>query len=200
MKLTRSEAMKLRHAVRRIDTILEATEYADLLAGKAWYLDAHAVAASIAAETGLTVRQCAGIIAALSPRCQWGANKSAAIKVARAAVAGEPLPSGIAGLPSNHVKAWRIAHGEDPLDVLGGPKVRAFFANIMGDEETVTVDAWAARAAEGRWIEQAPARRRYDLLAESYRRAARKRGLTPRECQAAVWTAFRRAHARALTD
>lgn len=199
MKLTRSEAMKLRHAVMRLDGWLDAATAEDLAAGIGWYDRARAVAESIAAETGLPARQCAGIIAALSPRCQWGANVSGARATAIAAVNGKPMPA-IAGILSNRRKAWRIANGEDAGVVLSGPKVRAFFANIMGDVETVTIDMWAARAAEGRSNEQAPVRRRYELCAESYRRAARRRGMTPRDAQAAVWTVFRRTHARAIYD
>jgi hypothetical protein len=82
------------------------------------------------------------------------------------------------GTLANRAKAWRIACGEDPDAVLSGPKVRAFFANIMGDVDAVTMDVWAARAAEGRRNENAPVRRRYRLLAESYRRAGERRGCT----------------------
>lgn len=205
MQLTRSEAMRLRHAVARVDSWLDVATLDDLANGVAWYDRAYGMAQTIAAETwrkherGLTTRQCAGVIAALSPRCQWATNVSAARIMAHAAAAGAPMPH-CAGTLSNRRKAWRIANGEDPDLVLGGPKVRAFFANIMGDVESVTVDAWAARAAEGRWVEQAPTRRRYELLAETYRRVARKRGMAARDVQAAVWTVFRRTNARALYD
>jgi len=199
MNLTRSEAMKLRHAVARVDAWLDLATEEDLILGRSWYDRAYRAAATIAAETGLSTRQCAGIIAALSPRCQWATNVRAARTIAHAAVSGAPMPV-VAGTMTNRRKAWRIAHGADPDSVLSGPKVRAFFANIMGDEDEVTVDVWAARAAEGKRNEQAPVRRRYALLAEAYRRVARKRGYCPRDVQAAVWTAYRRTHARALYD
>jgi hypothetical protein len=193
MKLTRSEAMRLRHAVARVDGWLDAATAEDLAAGLAWYDRAHAAAESMAAESGLTVRQCAGVIAALSPRCQWASNVTAARRMVLAAAADESQPVAN-GTLANRAKAWRIACGEDPRAVLGGPKVRAFFANIMGDVEAVTIDVWAARAAEGRRNENAPVRRRYQLLAHAYRRAGERRGMHPRDVQAAVWTAYRRRH------
>jgi hypothetical protein len=194
LKLTRAEAARLRHSVARVDGWLSVATAADLAAGLAWYDRARGMAESMALdESGLSVRHCAGVIAALSPRCQWATNVSAARKMIRAAVAGKPQPV-TAGTLSNRAKAWRIANGEDPELVLSGPKVRAFFANIMGDREAVTVDVWSARAAEGRDWPHAPVKRRYRLLAESYRRAGERRGMCPRDAQAAVWTAYRRLH------
>lgn len=195
LKLTRSEAMKLRHAVARVDDWLELATADDLALGLAWYDNAGAIAESLARESDyrLSQRHCAGVIAALSPRCQWGANVAGARAIVRAAINGHPEPV-VAGTKGNRRKAWRIANGADPDAVLSGPKVRAFWANICGDVEVVTVDVWAARAAEGRDNAQAPVRRRYAICAEAYRRAARRRGMTPRDAQAAVWTVFRRTH------
>jgi hypothetical protein len=193
VKLTRSEAAKLRHSVARVDGWLSVATAQDLADGLSWYDRAHREAEAMAAETGLSVRQCAGIIAALSPRVQWAENVAGAWRMARAGAAGESEPR-TNGMLRNRRKAWRIAQGEDPELVLGGPKVRAFFANIMGDREAVTIDVWAARAAEGCASLHAPVRRRYLLLAESYRRVARARGMHPRDVQAAVWTVHRRLH------
>jgi hypothetical protein len=85
-------------------------------------------------------------------------------------------------------QAWRIANGEAPLAVLNGPKVRSFWANIMGDTDAVTCDVWAVFVALGRKDERmvsTPAR--YRMVADAYRRAAAILGVTPRGCQAAVW-------------
>lgn len=199
MKLTRSEAMTLRHSMARVDGWFEAATAQDLADGLAWYDRAYRAAERMADRYGVSVRCAAGVIAALSPRAQWGSNVAGAEKMIASAVAGEGQPS-VNGLPDNRAKAWRIATGEDPDEVLSGPKVCAFFANILGDTEAVTIDMWAARAAEGWANERAPARRRYALLSESYRRVARKRGLCPRDVQAAVWTVYRRLNARAVYD
>lgn len=199
MKLTRSEAMRLRHAAARVDGWLNAATAQDLADGLAWYDRARREAERMAVDSGLPVRSCAGVIAALSPRCQWASNVRAAEKMIRSAGAGEAEPI-VNGTLGNRAKAWRIARGEDPDAVLGGPKVRAFYANIMGDTDAVTVDIWAARAAEGRENPNAPVRRRYELCAEAFRHVGRRRGMHPRDVQAAVWTVYRRTNARATYD
>jgi hypothetical protein len=159
--------------------------------GETWYETARMTASAIAGAHGhLTPRHVAGIVAALSPRVSWGSNVAGAYRLAEAASRGWPEPI-VAGTRSNRRKAWAIADGGDPETILGGPKVRAFFANLLGDDDAVTVDVWAARAAEGEWREQAPSGRRYLTIAQAYRDAAALRGVTPRTMQATVWCAVR---------
>jgi hypothetical protein len=194
VKLTRSEAMRLRHSVARVDGWLSVATAQDLANGLAWYDRARDEALRMAYMPGCgSVKHAAGVIAALSPRCQWASNVTAAERMIRAAATRDLEPV-TAGTLSNRAKAWRIACGEDPELVLSGPKVRAFYANIMGDRDAVTVDVWAARAAEGRDWPHAPVKRRYRLLVETYRRAGERRGMHPRDAQAAVWTVYRRLH------
>jgi hypothetical protein len=163
---------------------------AELAEGLEWYGVAGASADSLAAGALISRAQAAGVIAALSPRCQWTQNIAAAAKLVDAWTAGRPRPM-VAGFNGNAAKAWAILEcgpDVDPLDVLGGPKVRAFYANIMGDLDAVTVDVWAARAAEGKhFTDRAPAGKRYERIAASYRAAAAIVGVSPRDMQAAVW-------------
>jgi hypothetical protein len=81
------------------------------------------------------------------------------------------------------------------LSVLNGPKVRAFYSNIMGDTDAVTVDTWAVRVATGRTGKHAEwtigTKRRYAAVADAYRRAAVILGVDPRTVQAATWVAAR---------
>jgi hypothetical protein len=88
-------------------------------------------------------------------------------------------------LGANVRKAYRILEGD--IHAVKGPKVIAFFLNIIGDENHVTVDIWATRAAVGRSI---PGKDRA-LIAEAYRRAAKKRNVSPRDFQATVWVTVR---------
>lgn len=179
--------------VGRILAYYDAASAADLAAGLDWYARAEREACALAAGTPLSPYQCAGVIAALSPRVTWATNLAAAAAMVSAAARDLPEPV-VAGLSANRTKAWRIAHGEDPDTVLGGPKVRAFHANITGDHDAVTVDVWAARAAEGHRDERAPTGRRYAAIADAYREAAARRGVAPRTMQATVWT-YVRGHA-----
>jgi hypothetical protein len=165
---------------------------ADLADGLSWYSRANDLAAALSAGAPISRAQAAGVIAALSPRNAWSSNVQGATAMVAAYAALEAEPT-VAGTNANRVKAWAILnHAGDPLDILGGPKVRAFYANIMGDLEAVTVDVWAARAAEGHDNPNAPAGNRYKRIAAAYREAASAVGIAPRDMQAAVWTYYRR--------
>ena len=164
---------------------------ADANEGTAWYADARAFAAGLAAGTLLTVEHAAGVIAALSPRVRWNTNKFAAATIVDAAQNGRSEPT-VAGLTKNRAKAWVIALGRMPLDVLGGQKVRAFYANILGDEDAVTVDVWAARVALGPDATDRIPARQYVAIADAYRLAADMRGVSPMVMQATTWVYIRR--------
>ncbi len=77
--------------------------------------------------------------------------------------------------------------------MLGGPKVRSFYANISGDQNAVTVDAWAQRIA-GYEYPNGLAPNKYDHYADAYRDAARRAGESPATMQAITWIAYRRQH------
>ena len=202
-------------AVRRVTRAFRASTPTERASGLGWYVTAWSAAWTIAeAATGarawarLTMAQrreravlVAGVIAALSPRCQWSTNVAWTGALVRAAWSGAPVPR--VHTRTMRAQAWRIARGEAPLSVLAGPKVRAFFANIVGDTDAVTVDVWAVRAARGdapvlgadgrlRWTDAGRvSAREYAAYADVYPRAARRLGVTPREVQAAVWVHVR---------
>jgi hypothetical protein len=105
---------------------------------------------------------------------------------------------GLDDLPRVHThtqrrKAKLIAQCHDPLDVLAGPKERAFYRCIMGYSDAVTVDVWAARVAEGHWKSPSITGRRYERIAAAYRAAARRAGVRPSTIQAATWIHIRGA-------
>lgn len=183
----RREAGLLGHMSKRItDTIFQATG-STLIEGAAWYHEAHTRAAELYPQD---VAVAAGVIAALSPRCRWEENLRRAAELLKAYQRGDEQP------PSLHLnlavnRAWAIAKGAEPLEVLGGPKVRAFYRNLLLDEESVTVDVWAARIAEGKVNPIAPNGRRYNLIARAYREAAQRLNISPATCQATAWIQVR---------
>ena len=178
--------------IARILHAFDNASASDALEGERWYETARVTAQALAAGTNLSVAHAAGVIAALSPRVRWETNvAAAATMIAAAGIGAFRMPS-VAGYNRNCEKAWKIANGEHPDDVLGGPKVRSFYANIMGDEQAVTIDVWAARVAEGESNKNAPSGNRYSNLAEAYRLAARARNVSPMVMQANVWVYVRR--------
>jgi hypothetical protein len=164
---------------------------ADANEGAEWYATAQAFAGALVAGTSLSLAQGAGVVAALSPRVQWSVNMAAATAIVDAAIRGVDEPI-VAGLSKNRAKAWAIANGGDSLTILGGQKVRSFYANIMGDVDAVTVDVWAARAALGEFATDRIPTRQYEAIADAYRLAADARGVTPMVMQATVWVYTRR--------
>ena len=114
-------------------------------------------------------------------------------------------------LKDNARKAWRILEGEDPEEVLGGPKVRSFYFTITdpSDPRSVVVDRHAVSVAYNRPLSDAEIGKAlgrkgaYDSISMLYQRAARiiSRELgevwTPAQTQAAVWTYWRRERAAA---
>lgn len=178
----------------------DASSADDLAQGLQWYGLAYELAAGLAGSD-YDHETCAGVIAAMSPMMNWASN----IRVARALVERHrdelPMPTAGFGLGRNVAKAWRILEGEDPTEVLSGLKVRAFYANILGDPDAVTVDRWAARIARNDYTDKGlVTTREYREIADAYREAAAMRGISARDLQAAVWTYARRLHGEPHND
>lgn len=175
-----------RSYVRRITHAWGNASPQDIADGHAWYAKAHQLALEISPDD---VARGAGIIAALSPRISWSRNKVAAQIIADRYRDGQEMPYVTGVLQANARKAWRIASGESPDVVLGGQKVKAFYANIIGDHDAVTVDTWAAKVATDDDTRLYP--HIYDDIASSYRHVARKVGVSPAILQASTWVAIR---------
>lgn len=159
-----------------------------------WYRESRRTARAMARRYGVSLKTTAGIIAALSPRTHWADNVRGAERVLYRRnlpdVLRELAPI-VPGFGANVRKAERIAEGEDPLVVLGGDKVRAFYRAILGDPDAVVIDVWMIRAAgEDPKVYKATGRA-YALMAEALRIAADEAGASPADFQAIVWTHVR---------
>ena len=173
--------------VRRILRHYRSAAPAVHAAGASWYAAAEHAAAEMWPERPDLA---AGVIAALSPRCQWVTNLAWARTMIAAARRGDAVPPAV-HTTAMRGQAWRIANGEAPLSVLNGPKVRAFYANVSGeDRDAVTVDVWAIRAAIPGHPESIPVRT-LRAVQDAYRRAARIAGVDASAMQAVVWVQVR---------
>jgi hypothetical protein len=157
---------------------------------RGWYTLAQGAARALSKEHGVTLHRAAGVIAALSPMNTWAVNLMLAGRVLAAASRGRRRRPARCGLRANVDKAWLIAQGARPLDVLSGPKVRSFYRNMTGDLDAVTIDRWAARAA-GLPDHYASSQSRYDEVSAAYREAAKTVGLSPAVFQAIIWCSIR---------
>ena len=178
----------------RILDVYEMATVPELDAGLHWYETAHDIA------RGLDPRnpaRAAGVIAALSPMKDWDNN----VKLAERAYA-DGRATGALG--SNTAKANAILDGADPLEVLGGNKVRNFYKSIANpaDPEAICIDRHAFDIAVGR-ITNDKSRTAlsrvgvYDAFGRAYHRAAAVIGregydILAAQLQAVTWTTWRR--------
>jgi hypothetical protein len=175
---------------RRILSVFDGAPDETHNEGELWYQNAREACDDLAERHGLVIDQAVGVVAALSPNTRWEMN----LLMAEELIANDRSMT----YPANTEKAYRILAGEAPDDVLGGFKVRSFYANILsgGFDNLVTVDGHAANIARG--IRQ-PIRlarvthRQYAELTRAYQNAARLRSVTPPVMQATTWVAWRAA-------
>jgi hypothetical protein len=106
------------------------------------------------------------------------------------------IPKTINHYPVNVTKAFSIVHeGARPETVLGGNKVRAFYANILNPRysKAVTVDTHAARAAFGKHNLTAQEvsftfrDKGNRVIQQAYKNVAKRYHVLPMKLQATVW-------------
>lgn len=189
-------------AVSNVLAVYNGASAFALRSGLSWYLDAHNFARIVGGGRPEHIRRNAGIIAALSPMNEWENNKRKAAQLIslRGRVSVARGQSNGIGLSTNVAKAIAIYNGRDPLDVLGGDKVRAFFSTILdptGDFDPV-IDRHAFDIAVG---ERTDEKRRgilsrkgvYHEFAHVYREAAKIAGIGSAQMQAITWVAWKEA-------
>jgi hypothetical protein len=183
-------ALQLEWEVNILATFRAAT--ADqVVEGKRWYPQASSTLASLAQGVPLD-SPVAAICAVLSPRITWQSNLEGVRRILQAIRCGSSVCPTVAGVRVNVDRAWKIATGEGSSADVSGPKVSAFYANLCGDYQRVTIDVWAARAAG---IDEAHHthldRYRYVYLERAYQVVAAELGFAPAELQAICWIVVR---------
>lgn len=181
----------------------------ELLAGSRFYPDALAYCLRLSRLYGCTVDCAAGVIAALSPNNHWRRNQHDANALIRAFCLGGHADANnvkVATYNANKIKALNVLSGAEPLSVLGGLKVRAFYDCIIGGD-SVCVDGHAYAIWTG---ERIPTTRTpkispklYAAIAADYRLAANQinqimeANYSACQVQAVTWLAWRRMIAEA---
>lgn len=162
-----------------------------------WYRDVAARdCAHIAQTTDVPFRTVAATMAILSPGPQYAVNVADTRRMCAWAATGfvGDVPT-VSTYGANRAKAAAMlggtAHGGDPAMYVTGPKVSAFFRNICGDLEHVTLDRHAVRPISQAGKDTPVNKTERASMEDAYRRAAAKVGLAPAEFQAVVWVAIR---------
>lgn len=159
----------------------------------AWYAQSQAYLESIAA--GYPLETVAAFFAVLSPQVGWDEQIRFHTVAWQACVAAGPsaklsLITG-PGLPANKAKALRIFKGESPATVLGGDKVKSFFANLTGCQSEVTVDRHALAIAYAGDPPATLTSKRYKLIRDAHREVGARLGYTAAGIQALTWVYWR---------
>jgi hypothetical protein len=172
----------------------------DFQEGMHWYANANTIARGMAERHKISTMAACGIIAALSPGSQWDRNVEDAklfLDEWTNGARGNDLPLVGSYGWRNVNKAARCAGGDNPWDVLGGNKVRAFYACMVDptNDKWVCIDRHAKGAAWGYPLPETEAivtPGQYAKIAKHYIRAAKKTKILPHQFQAVVWVAWRR--------
>jgi hypothetical protein len=199
--------MQLTHG--SILAVFFSASQAEVSHGADWYRQAFDKCCFIGSACGVQVRKVVGVLAALSPNNRWERNLADTETMCKLyGSGGDPSEATVATFGANKQKASAILNGADPLNVLGGLKVRAFFECVMGDfldndniEPPVCVDGHAYAIWLGQRVPttQTPkiSEKLYSKIAEDYRIATAQinvitgRNLMPCQVQAITWVAWR---------
>lgn len=188
-------------------TYYQALQYPSLATeGLNWYAIANQKAEAITNRFYmLSLLKVCGVIAALSPNNRWERNLVDAELLLRCAVSGGKIDNIRVGTYNhNKEKAWLIARGIDPLEVLRGNKVRAFYHCLIAPytSKAVCVDSHATNIALGRKaaIVKTPTLtdNKYACIAQCYTSATQEINedsldavVLPMQVQSLTWTYYR---------
>ena len=142
--------------------------------GQDWYRNTKAELQSV---FGPDTDKFVDFLAATSPNTTVAANTSLALKAYMQWKTGKPFTG---YLPETIKSLNKAAAGEE----FGGLKVQSFRKNLHGDPVPVTVDRWIARALG---FGDQPTVPQYKFMDYLISQVAAKKGLEPRQLQAAIW-------------
>lgn len=158
--------------------------------GALWYDDARQIGRDLDETFKLASGSGAGILAALSPSTAWTVNVSEAWALCENGWSRRQSKA-------NNLKALSIRDGASPDEILGGNKVRAFYACIVdNDQKRACIDRHAVSVYVGRHVTDAEQKGLarvgvYDRIAEAYQTAADQIGVSVEVVQAVTWVQWR---------
>lgn len=155
--------------------------------GMSWYEQAHYEALSLSLASGYSLRQCVGVLAALSPNNKWERNKIDAANF----LAVPSLDTKVCTFMNQRKKALAIllVDTDEAIEkILNGDKTRNFYNNILyfDSSKRVTVDMWAYRS-----VNLEPKKKFYRLVESAYSNVAKDLEMLPHQLQAIVWGVVR---------
>lgn len=159
-----------------------------------WYIDANKFAQELSTKYNVELDKVCQVIAILSPLTPWEKNKLYAIQCLESYNNGTNLPCH--QFTANTQKAYAVLNGQK---ITWGKKTYAFYQNIVGNPNHVTVDSLMISAALGcpfytgvlTCTDSA-----YDMIADSLTYVAKRLNVTPSTLQAKIWCVTRNGRTR----
>lgn len=187
--------------VANIRDVFNSAAPQERLEGMNWYLKANIECEAMATKYRIPTATAVGVVAALSPGNSWERNMEHArllINDFKAGLRGADLPLVGSYGRNNVVKSERILLGEDPREVLGGLKVRAFYECLLNPwnpkDSAVCIDRHAKSVAFGYRVldkEASIKPKQYALISAAYKAAANELQVAAHVVQAVTWVAWR---------
>ena len=173
---------------RNVETLYREANVETRAAGRNWYREASRECIRMADDFAVPVTTVCGVVSALSPQTRWWVNLRGAERLLEAYAAGlDGPPAGVTLYNSNAEKAWKIATGQLPLVDAFKPNTKtwAFYHNLRGDLDYITIDTWMLRALGDARKALHPSQ--YRKAASLIRQEALEFGELPAQFQAIVW-------------
>jgi hypothetical protein len=168
-----------------LDSVFSQADSRQYAEGFKWYDDANAELRLIALQHDSFIEIAAAICAALSPKLRWSANLLYTDWVFQ----GLTIPH----LKTPVNKALAILESGN-VDLITAPKTSAFYRNLIGDLNRVTIDVWMYRAAGLNDDDVKPWH--YRELELAVKRLANHYKVEPARIQAIIWIVIREAWKR----
>jgi hypothetical protein len=202
-----NQSAVIQGALNIVDTIRSATA-AQWAAGIGWYRSFYGDCTETAHSAGIPGEDAipgshkwAGIAAAFSIQRNPNANLKHVYDFIVSKLFDDYIhPNANFHTSVQDAKAEAIWNGANPADVLTGPKENAFYHNIIGEYDYVTIDGHAWACFVGEYIHtdkvsvpSADSPRREECRL-AYVKAAELLGIKPAQAQAVAWVAWRDKH------
>lgn len=168
--------------------------------GADWYPQAKAFCHDLANRYGMPLETVAGILSALSPGTNWDRNKLETEWLIRLHKGEKVAKFKFTTYGANVIKGEKIAAGLSPYEAFKertGPKTFHFFHCILGSAEHICIDRHAYAIATGEAYKGLTPKQ-YREVADHYRRAAKRLGITPSTLQAVLWVDYRNKLSKSL--
>ena len=159
-----------------------------------WYKKANELAVHLSLNNQLTIAQCAGIIASLSPQKSWEANQLLAFDFIEHDYRGGHCGAFI----DKAVRITETTDIQEIAEILNGKKITNFYWNILNPigSEYVTIDRHALGIAlNGSNRKSMPklamTGNQYEFIKDCYKWTADGLDILPCELQATTWVTYR---------